>query len=330
MTRQYKTWKFIQENFNSGIGVMLLYVLESRGSSPGRQGFFMAVSADGNMEGSIGGGIMEHKFVEMAKEELRKPGSQQQTGKIRKQVHDKSTARDQSGMICSGEQTLFFYLIREDDKVAIENILVSLQQGRNGSLMLTPSGIQFSPLVTGKDFEFSIQDQETWMYREKTGYRHTLFIIGGGHCALALSNLMASMDFYIRVFDDRKDLKTMIQNESANEKFIVNDYSTLGNIIPPGDHHYVIIMTLGYRTDDLAVRALLGKKFRYFGLLGSRSKVKEMMEQYRKMGIKEEWLQQVHAPTGLIIHSQTPEEIAVSIAAEIISIKNNPLHNGNQ
>ena len=65
------TWKLINSSLDKGMAVMLLYVLESSGSSPGRQGFFMAVNEKGDMEGSIGGGIMEHKFVEMAKEQLR-------------------------------------------------------------------------------------------------------------------------------------------------------------------------------------------------------------------------------------------------------------------
>ena len=65
------TWKLISSSLDKGIAVMLLYVLESSGSSPGRQGFFMAVNDAGDMEGSIGGGIMEHKLVEMAKEKLR-------------------------------------------------------------------------------------------------------------------------------------------------------------------------------------------------------------------------------------------------------------------
>ena len=71
MNKQLSTWKLIVQSLQQNIAVMLLYVLESKGSSPGRQGFFMAVHTKEEMEGSIGGGIMEHKFVEMAKERLR-------------------------------------------------------------------------------------------------------------------------------------------------------------------------------------------------------------------------------------------------------------------
>jgi xanthine dehydrogenase accessory factor len=160
------------------------------------------------------------------------------------------------------------------------------------------------------------------LYKEKTGYKNQLFIIGGGHCALALSRMMRSMDFYIRVYDDRPDLKTMLENEAAHHKSFVKSYADLTSLIPSGESNYVVIMTFGYRTDDIAARALLNKNFKFIGLLGSRNKIQKMFEEYRKEGISEEWLQQIHSPIGLPIKSQTPEEIAVSIAAEIIKEKN--------
>src|SRR5947207_565017 len=108
--KQIKIWKLINRNIEQNLPVMLLYVLESSGSSPGRQGFFMAVNANGEMEGSIGGGIMEHKFVEMAKEKVRV--GNQESG-VRRQIHDKSAVKDQSGMICSGEQTIWLYPVQD-------------------------------------------------------------------------------------------------------------------------------------------------------------------------------------------------------------------------
>src|SRR5580692_9371479 len=110
MNKQLQIWQFIATNLQHQIPVMLLYVVESKGSSPGRQGFFMAVNASGEMEGSIGGGIMEHKFTELAREKLQQ---QEAALSIRRQVHDKEAPRDQSGMICSGEQTLLLYPVRK-------------------------------------------------------------------------------------------------------------------------------------------------------------------------------------------------------------------------
>jgi len=316
------TWKLISNSLDKAIPVMLLYVLESSGSSPGRQGFFMGVNKRGEMEGSIGGGIMEHKFVEMAKEKLKMETEEKRTIAIKKQFHDKLAATNQSGMICSGEQTILLYSLQQQDATVIQRIIHSLEQNQNGTLTLSPSGIGFSETVPENDFQFEIRSEQDWNYIEKTGYKNELFIIGGGHCALALSKLMRQMDFYIRVFDDRAALKTMLENDAAHEKYFLKSYSELKELIPSGSGHYVIIMTLGYRTDDTAIRALLEKEFRFFGVLGSQFKIRKMISEYRSGGIKEEFLQHIHAPAGLYIKSQTPEEIAVSIAAAIIAVKN--------
>jgi xanthine dehydrogenase accessory factor len=84
-------------------------------------------------------------------------------------------------------------------------------------------------------------------------------------------------------------------------------------------------MTLGYRTDTIAVRALLNHDFAYIGLLGSISKTDKLIADLIAEGISKEKIKKIHAPIGMQIKSQTPEEIAISIAAEIIQIKNKNL-----
>jgi xanthine dehydrogenase accessory factor len=311
-------WSLALSSLQRHIPVMLLYVVESKGSSPGRQGFFMVVNAGGEMEGSIGGGIMEHKFTGMAAELLRQ-------GKdilsIRRQVHDKAPAKDQSGMICSGEQTILLYSLRAADEATVGLILASLGSYRNGRLQLSPAGMEFSAAAPEADVWFERRSEGDWLYLEKTGYTDWLFIIGGGHCALALSRVMRTMDFYISLFDDRSGLESLARNEYVHEKKLIRDYDELRGFITGGQHEYVVVMTQGYRTDDRVVRALLPLEFRYFGLLGSKAKVEKMLATYRSEGISEDQLRKMRAPAGLSIHSQTPEEIAVSIAAEIIQLK---------
>lgn len=322
MNKQLITWQLIYKSLLQHIPVMLLYVLESSGSSPGRQGFFMAVNAAGEMEGSIGGGIMEHKFAEMAKEQLRENKT---VLSFRRQVHDKSAARNQSGMICSGEQTMLLYRLREEDAATVQAIIAGLQQYHNGTLQLSPEGLAFwADAIPDTDFLFTNRSEHDWLYREKTGHKNQLFIVGGGHCSLALCRLMRTMDFYIRVYDTRPQLPTLLQNEAAHETIVIDDYRQLADLIPSGaEHHYVVVMTLGYRTDDIAVRALLGKSLKYFGLLGSKTKNEQLLSACAAEGIDAGLLARIHAPAGIAIHSRTPGEIAVSIAAEIIAIKNN-------
>jgi len=306
---------------------MLLYVLESKGSSPGRQGFFMAVTQNGEMKGSIGGGVMEYKFTELAKERLSASSGEIS---VRKQIHDKSASKNQSGMICSGEQTILVYALKNRDIAFIESIILCIQQNKNGKLILSPTGINFEKQVPDRDFSYSFNSEFDWLYEEKLGYKNHLFIVGGGHCSLSFSKIMSDMDFYIRVFDNRKELNTLKQNDFVQEKIIVDDYSALTSLVPAGTNHYIIVMTFGYRTDDTAVRALLGKEFAFFGLLGSSAKISKMFAGYRNEGIEEQLLQRIHAPVGLSIHSQTPVEIAVSIAAQIIQVKNQQLSHSTQ
>lgn len=321
MQKKLATWQLISKSLLQNIPVMLLYVLESHGSSPGRQGFCMAVNLTGEMEGSIGGGIMEHKFVEMAKELLRQEGA---LLTIRKQVHDKSSSQ-QSGMICSGDQTILLYQLQAANIDVVSAIILAeseiptSEKLVSGTLVLSPSGIAFSTDIIPRN-HFVIHSEKDWLYQEVIGYQHKVFIIGGGHCSLALSKIMKMMDFYVHVFDTRADLHTMLQNNDAHEKTILGDYRELGNIIP--EDQYIVVMTFGYRTDDIVLRSLMNKPYKYLGVLGSQTKINKMFTDYKEEGINQELLNRMHAPIGIPVKSQTPEEIAISIAAEIIRVKN--------
>lgn len=301
---------------------MLLYVLESLGSSPGRQGFGMAVTESGEMMGSIGGGMMEHKLVELAKTRFNTNNNE---SAYHKQVHDKAAAKNQSGMICSGEQSVFIQLLGDEELNTVSSILQSLQSNHNGTLEIQPTGIRFSDSVPPVDFEFHFKSETEFIYREKTGFRQHLFIVGGGHCALAFSQLMRGLDFKIHLIEERPQLNTLLKNEFAHEVIIVNDYSETGNHIPDSSNNYVVLMTFGYRTDAIAIRTLQQKKLAYLGMLGSRNKINTLFKEMEAEDVLAKFVTPVHAPVGLPIKSRTPEEIAISIAAEIIQVKNKEL-----
>jgi xanthine dehydrogenase accessory factor len=315
---QLGIWEFISDKLRKSQPVIFMCVVESKGSSPGRHGFKMAVS-ENDMYGSIGGGVMEHKFVELAFERLR---NIQSKTIIRKQIHSKSAKKDHSGMICSGEQTIVLYALDNSNLEVIENILTSLHENKNGILVLSPDEFSFSETQNGPVCLFKMNSENVWLYKEMLGYMNHLYIIGGGHCSLALAKLMYDMNFYIHLIDDREGLNTFSQNDFVHEKKVVDDYKLLNEIVPAGDNVYVVIMTFGYRTDDIALRSLIKKEFKYLGVLGSQTKIEKMFEEWRRDNLPEKKLINIHAPIGLYISSQSPEEIAVSIAAEIISVKN--------
>lgn len=319
--KDLKTWAFIAQRLEKQQPVLLLVVVESIGSSPGRQGFKMVVDTEGVIFGSIGGGMMEHKLVELAKEKL-KTGAFESF--LKRQIHSKDAAIDQSGMICSGEQTVLFYFFKQEDLDKIKAIIQNLSSNTEGVISFTQDGFEFNKIKNNDNFKF-VNHLKSWRYVEKTGFQNQLFIVGGGHCAYSLSKQMRALnnDFYISLFDNRGDLNTFLANDFPHQKKII-DYQNIADEIPSGENVFVVIMTFGYRTDDLVLRGLLGKKVKYLGILGSESKLQKMFFDLKNDGVGEEILNKIHAPIGLIKHAKTPEEIALSIAAEIINVKQLP------
>ena len=263
-------WQNIQQQLSLNRPLVLLYVLESAGSSPGRQGFKMFVSGNGYFEGSIGGGIMEHKLVELSKELLKEGRF---SPFLKRQIHRTNIPQDKSGMICSGEQTVVFYYLDKIDLTWIDKILNT----GNGVLQLDNSGITYhSGLTMNTRFHSFIEVDKNWMLKEHLGFQYLVYIIGGGHVGKALSQIMGLLGFYITVLDNREGLNTMEENHFAHEKKVVS-YDTIQNHIPEGEHVYVVLMSFGYKTDEICLKQLLGKKFRYFGVMGSVEKMKTLL-----------------------------------------------------
>lgn len=113
----------------------------------------------------------------------------------------------------------------------------------------------------------------------------------------------------------------MEANSWAEQRTVV-DYSAIETVVQEDEELYVVLVSFGYRTDEVLLRQLIRKRFKYLGLLGSVEKIKTLFASMQDDGFTQEELSRVHAPIGLPISSRTPEEIAVSIAAEIIATKN--------
>jgi xanthine dehydrogenase accessory factor len=309
-------WTFIETRIKTNIPIAISQVVESIGSSPGRQGFKMAIDTEGVMVGSIGGGIMEFKLVEYIKVCLKRGAFKPF---LKRQIHNKTETKNQSGMICSGEQTVLFYYFQNEDLDKISKIMKCLSQNTEGVISFSNKGFDFSE-NRNKENKLFIKDSKSWTYKENLNRRKHLYIIGSGHCALALSRQMSLLsDFHIHLFDNRGDLNTFINNDFAQEKKVIK-FDRLGEIIPSGEDVFVVIMSFGYRTDAEILRGLFGKEFAYIGMLGSETKIKKMFSDFEKKGFDKAYMDKIHAPIGLIPHTKTPEEIAVSIAAQIIQI----------
>lgn len=319
---QIAIWQFIQNCLEQNTPVGLLYVVESRGSSPGRKGFHMAVSSQ-ECIGTIGGGIMEHKLVELCRNRFSKPDFQV---RLITQYHDKVHNTDQSGMICSGMQMVAMASLGLAQLECVRQCIEVFSGKGEAYLCMGPDTINVEN-AQNQEEGFAYTDVTSWRYCERMGTQPRLHIIGAGHVSLALSELMSMLGFYIIVYDDRPGLNTLSANRFAQETHLVQ-YESIGKVIQDNPFDYVTIMTIGYRSDQLVLRQLVDKSFFYIGMLGSAQKVSVVLEELRNEGIPEEKLSRICAPIGLSIGSQTAHEIAVSIAAEIIQRKNTP-HNLN-
>ena len=324
--RDLPVWVLAAASLRVATPVALLCVLRSEGSSPGRQGFKMVVTAT-TSAGSIGGGIMEHKFVELARQRLREGNA---TPLLRPQIHRRKAPTDRSGLMCSGEQDVLLWPLAMDDLGTISVIINTLQTGTSSYLALSPeTGLRLDSTEAqetsgpGEAIFYAFQPGPAWHYRERLGFHDHLTIVGGGHVSLALSRVMARLDFELTVLDDRLDLPTLATNDAAHHRRFVN-YENVAAEIPAGPHQYVVVMTVGYRSDAVVLRQLLGLPYRYLGVMGSAVKVAELRQGLHEAGFSAAEIARLHGPIGLPINSQTPDEIAISIAAELIQWRHRP------
>lgn len=309
--RDLPAWTLAAAALRAGQLAALLCVVRSEGSSPGRQGFKMVVTAEA-VAGSIGGGIMEHKWVELARQRLR---ADDYAPLLRPQIHRREAPADRSGMMCAGEQEVLLWMLHPEELLVVAAIEERLQHlGRGAWAVSEATGLR---LVTGAPADFyEYEPGPAWRYCEQLGFRDHLFIVGGGHVSLALSQVISNLGFEITVLDDRVDLPTLAANHFAHHRQRV-DYETLA--IKPGPRQYVVVMTVGYRTDAVVLRRLLGYAYRYLGVLGSATKVVELRRVLAEEGFD---LNGLRGPVGVPINSRLPEEIAVSVAAELIAVRN--------
>ena len=193
MQKELELWQFVATRLEQNQKVMLLVVAESSGSSPGRRGYKMAVAEDGELIGSIGGGVMEVNLVEQSRELLSRSPHESSAGtsdaEVKVQVH-RQNVPNSSGMICSGKQTVIFKLLSSRDLQAVRSAIESVTAHRRDVISISRETFGHSPTneaTPDREAAFETTSESDFVYREQLGPKNDLFIIGGGHCALALS-----------------------------------------------------------------------------------------------------------------------------------------------
>jgi xanthine dehydrogenase accessory factor len=312
-------WSFIHNQLSSKQRIELITVIDCKGSSPGRVGFKMAVSENGEIAGSIGGGVMEYNMVELARKMIINKNSEVQ---LKRQIHDSEAEHDKSGMICSGEQTHAFIPLTSSNIDIIGQIKDCIDNGYNGMITIQPKGLKFFKVDTqNNQTSTRIENQDNWEYQEPIGLKDTIYIFGAGHISIPLSQILRMLDFRVVVYDNRNELSTYTTNNFANQKAII-DYHNVDHLVIEGQNSYVAIMSFGHKFDQIILKQILPKHLKYLGMIGSKHKVQSIYESLREFGFTDSDFARVDSPIGLSIKSQTPSEIAISIAAKIIQVRN--------
>nr|VFJ77537.1 MAG: xanthine dehydrogenase accessory factor [Candidatus Kentron sp. FW] len=309
-----RLWESVHDCLERDVSVSLLIVVESDGSAPGRAGFKMAVTAEGKLVGTIGGGIVEQELLGKAREQWK----EDEPRYLLERRHYDGAMEDDS--VCGGRQTIALYPCRKTDSIVVERLMGLFENREKGILRLSPSGISLVPGGHSPEHcRFEPASEDEWVYEENIGFVDTVYIIGGGHVGVALSRVLAMLDFYVVILDERSDIP--ISGDWAHGRIVVS-YDEIGGHIPDGNGNYAVIMTTNHRADRLVLEQLLNKKLSYLGMMGSRRKIDEVFRELRNQGVPQMILQGIHAPIGVPIKSHTPAEIAISIAAEIVGSKN--------
>jgi len=181
---------------------------------------------------------------------------------------------------------------------------------------LTDDFAQESGLICGGNMQVYIEPLESTPH---------LHVIGAGHVGFHLAKLAHTIGFKIHVLDDREKFASAERFPEAEDVTVDSIPEWLHSAVIPSSA-YVVIVTRGHTHDLDALRSLAARDLRYLGLIGSKAKVKRIYDALLAEGMPSECLQRVHAPVGLDIGAVSPEEIAVSILAELIAVRRGKIH----
>jgi len=146
-----------------------------------------------------------------------------------------------------------------------------------------------------------------------------LVICGAGHIAVPLAQIARSVGFRVTVLDDRSDFANPLRFPDC--EVIAEDFALALREMDFGPTAYVVVITRGHVHDVDCLTAILGKKLAYVGMIGSRRRVRIVLEILEKEGIAREHLKKVFTPIGLPIGAESPEEIAISIVSELVCVR---------
>ncbi len=327
-------------------------VVKTKGSTPQKAGAKMLVRADGSIIGTLGGGCVEGDIVLLAQEMLREP-----RGPVLREYRLTEELAARSGLNCGG--TMFIFLEPVTDAGfeiyrPVVDAIVRAQAGGMPVAVATLVAAGDTTLSVGARLiihengasDGTLGDAALDQEAQKVGRRLAAFgdlqilqtengvqiyiegfttppllvLMGGGHVNKAVAELASRMGYRFYVIDDRPEFASRERFPEA-EKNIVAEYDAGLAEVPVHANTFIVVATRGHKYDDLALAAALRTRARYIGLVGSRRKSLLIYRHLQEQGVPMQRIQQVHAPIGLDIGAVTPEEIALSIMAEITMVR---------
>ena len=179
-------------------------------------------------------------------------------------------------------------------------------------------------ILTGNDPENGVNKEEDNgkdVFRERIGRQLKLIVCGAGHVSIPIIKIGKMLGFAVTVLEDRPKFADNARTAGA-DRVICERFENALEMISGDQDSWFVIVTRGHRYDRVCLEQILHKTSAYVGMMGSRRRVAIVKEQLEESGIAKETLDEVHTPIGLKIGAETPEEIAVSVMAEIIQVKN--------
>lgn len=313
-----KLFEVLLEKLKKGDDCLLATVIASSGSTPRSAGAYMLVDKSGRLYGTIGGGNLEYQAT------LK---GQQQIALKKNFLFDYVLTAEGTaalGMICGGScRVLFYYFAADADNITLVENIISVIESKREYCLLLP--LHEGTAQTAFDISLPaktciIEHQGQQYYAEKLAYDGKVYIFGGGHLAQELVPVLKRLDFNCIVIDDREEFADAGLFPDA-EQVILADFKHLPAYIKLSAKDYAAVMTRGHLHDADVERFVLQTDVGYIGVVGSRKKALLTRTTLLEEGFSEQQLNRIITPIGIDIGSETPAEIAISIAAQLIKVR---------
>lgn len=305
-------WLKLAEHLGRGEPAFVAVVADHTRHSPGTRGAKLFLTPSERQVGTIGGGIMEANVLARAREALA--GRAASSVRVLHHRTDPRDAGEPSGLMCAGKQTLMTFVAEPVHASAYREFAALAAQDELVELSIDRGHPEILPCAIADAIPAGMRGHA---YVEHAVNHHRVAIAGGGHCGLALSRTMRELGYHVQVFEERPDVYTLVENDYAHERVVVSDYAeAAAHVRFPSLTHF-IVMTANCDSDIRALLGTRGLSFAYKGVMGSQAKIARIRDFFAERGA-DDVVQEIYAPIGLQMTSNTPAEIAVSVAAQIL------------